>query len=199
MSAPTKPRKNSTLAQILTAARQILDRDGIDAVAMRAVAEAVGLTPMALYRHFENRAALLNALADEGFQALAAKLTVTKLRGDMESQLMQLSDVFLDHALKFPHLYDLMFLARREGARSYPEDFKAGRSPTFNPTVQVLEEAMRRGELRQDDALEIAFELSAISHGLLVLYRGGRVSLNAKQFRSFYQQSFRRYLNGLRP
>jgi hypothetical protein len=58
---------------------------------------------------------------------------------------------------------------------------------------------MQSGELRRDNATEIAFELSALSHGLLVLYRGGRVAGNAKQFRAFYQNSFRRYFNGLRP
>jgi hypothetical protein len=39
------------------------------------------------------------------------------------------------------NLYELMFLVPREGARVYPNDFKAGRSPTFNPTVNTLEEA----------------------------------------------------------
>jgi AcrR family transcriptional regulator len=193
------PKEPHTSAKILKAARLILHREGIDGVTMRAVAQAVGVTPMAIYRHFKDRNALLNALADEGFQALAAKLHATPLTGDTDSRLMQLGDVFLDHALKSPHLYDLMFLVPRAGARTYPNDFKAGRSPTFNPSVRLLEDAMRNGELRQDDAHEIAFELSAISHGLIVLYRGGRVGLNAKQFRSLYQQSFRRYLNGLRP
>jgi AcrR family transcriptional regulator len=190
--------KTSTSAQILRAGRRILDREGIDGVSMRAVADAVGLTPMAIYRHFDSRAALLNALADEGFEALAAKLAATRLEGPVETRLMQLGEVFVEHALKFTHMYELMFLASREGARSYPGDFRAGRSPTFNPTVRVLEEAMRNGELRTDDALEIAFELSALSHGLVVLYRGGRVALNARQFRSFYLQSFRRYIDGLR-
>jgi len=57
---------------------------------------------------------------------------------------------------------------------------------------------MERGELRRDDAVEIAFELSAISHGLIVLYMGGRVGLSERKFRQLYQRSFRRYLDGLR-
>lgn len=112
---------------------------------------------------------------------------------------MQLGDMFVEFALQFPNLYDLMFLAPREGARLYPRDFKAGRSPTFSPSVKLLEEAMRIGELRPDDPLEIAFEISALSHGLIVLYRGGRVGLSAKKFRMLYRRSFRRYLHGLRP
>ena len=197
-SAKPAPQKQSTTASILTAARELLDLNGLAAVAMRPVAERVGITPMAIYRHYANRASLLNAVADDGFHELAARVERLQLKGGVEQRLMKVGNVFLNAALQFPHLYELMFLARREGARVYPEDFKAGRSPTFNPTVEILKEAMRAGVLRPDDPIEIAFELSALSHGLIVLYLGGRVAQSDKEFRLLYQRSFRRYLNGLR-
>ncbi len=165
---------------------------------MRPVAERVGITPMAIYRHYADRASLLNAVADEGFHELAARVQTLRLKGGVEHRLMQVGDVFLDAALQFPNLYELMFLVPRKGARVYPRDFKAGRSPTFSPTVSILEEAMRTGELRPDDPIEIAFELSALSHGLIVLYLGGRVAQSEKQFRALHRRSFRRYLDGLR-
>lgn len=165
---------------------------------MRPVAERVGITPMAIYRHYADRASLLNAIADEGFRELATRVQALQLKGGAEHRLNQVASLFLEAALKFPYLYELMFLTRREGARVYPRDFKAGRSPTFNPTVNILEQAMRAGELRVDDPIEIAFELSALSHGLIVLYLGGRVAQSEKRFRVLYQRSFRRYLNGLR-
>ncbi|WP_158788813.1 TetR/AcrR family transcriptional regulator [Granulicella sp. L46] len=201
MSRSTKPAtpKPTTSDAILAAARDLLDRKGVAAVAMRPVAEKVGITPMAIYRHFADRASLLNAVADDGFQALAAQLQSIHLKGDVEHRLMQVGEVFLDAALQSPNLYELMFLVPREGARVYPRDFKARRSPTFNPTVTILEQAMRAGELQTDDAVEIAFELSALSHGLIVLYLGDRIAQTEKQFRKLYQRCFRRYLNGLRP
>jgi AcrR family transcriptional regulator len=195
---PASP-KTSTASSILVAARELLDEKGLAAVAMRPVAERVGITPMAIYRHYADRTRLLNAIADEEFNELATRVQGLQLRGGVEHRLMQVGDVFLDAAMQFPHRYELMFLAPREGARVYPRDFKARRSPTFNPTVTILEEAMRAGELRPDDPIAVAFELSAISHGLIVLYLGGRVARSEKQFRSLYQRSFRRYLNGLRP
>lgn len=200
MKRSTKPAlpKTTTAASILAAARELLDRKGIAAVAMRPVAERVGITPMAIYRHYADRASLLNAVADEGFQELAARVLTLKLKGGVEQRMMQVGDVFLDTALQFPNLYELMFLVPREGARVYPRDFKAGRSPTFNPTVNILEQAMRDGELKPDDAVEIAFEISALSHGLIVLYLGGRVVQSEKEFRLFHQRSFRRYFDGLR-
>lgn len=166
---------------------------------MRPVAERVGITPMAIYRHYADRASLLNAVADEGFDEIATRVQTLQLRGGVERRLMQVGDVFLNAALQFPNLYELMFLVPREGARVYARDFKAGRSPTFNPTVNILQEAMRAGELQPDDPVEIAFELSALSHGLIVLYLGGRVARSEKQFQMLHQRSFRRYLNGLRP
>ncbi len=201
MTRPANPApvKTNTAVAILAAAREILDRKGPAAIAMRPVAERVGITPMAIYRHFADRTSLLNAIADEGFRELATRVQALKLHGGVVARLMQVADVFLDNALQFPNLYQLMFLVPREGARVYPKDFKARRSPTFNPTVEILEKAMRAGELRPDDAIEITFELSAISHGLIVLYLGGRVAQSEKQFRALYQRSFRRYLNGLRP
>jgi len=190
--------KANTSERILAVARDLLDREGPAAVAMRPVAERVGITPMAIYRHYADRESLLNAIANEGFRELAERVVALRLTGDVERRLLQIGDVFLESAIKSPHLYHLMFLAPREGARQYPKDFTAGRSPTFNPSVRVLEEAMRAGELRADDPVEIAFELSAISHGLIVLYLGGRVGLSEKKFRELYRRSFRRYLDGLR-
>jgi len=190
--------RTSTGTAILEAARELLDQEGLAAVTMRRVAERVGVTPMAIYRHYADRASLLNAIADEGFHELAARVLALTLEGSVEHRLTQVSNVFLDAAMQFPNLYRLMFLEPREGARVYPDDFKAGLSPTFRPTVNILDEAMERGELRKDDPVEIAFEMSALSHGLIMLYLGGRVARGEQNFRALFQRSFRRYLDGIR-
>jgi AcrR family transcriptional regulator len=187
-----------TARSILGAARRLLDRGGAEAVTMRRVAKAVGLTPMAIYRHFPDRSALLNALADEGFEELASLLKSRRFGGDLETQLFQMADVYLDHAFNNPRLFELMFLAKREGARRYPQDFKAGRSPTAGPPAELLDEAMRSGKLRKGDFWEIAFEMGAFSHGLIMLYLGGRIDMTQDEFRALYRRAFRRYLRGIR-
>src|SRR5271156_1743881 len=65
---------STTPSRIVTAACRQLHKKGAEAVTMRRVAAAVGVTPMAIYRHYPDRASLLNALADKGFQELAARL-----------------------------------------------------------------------------------------------------------------------------
>jgi AcrR family transcriptional regulator len=189
----------STVQHIATAARRLLDQDGAEAVTMRRVASAVGITPMAIYRHYADRSALLTELADAGFRELAARLTKARVSGSIAERLVRLSEIYLDHALENPRLFELMFLERRAGARRFPRDFKMGRSPTANVLEQIVREGMERRELRKDDPWEITFEMGALSHGLIMLYLGGRLSPSAARFRAFYRRSFRRYLRGLRP
>ncbi len=198
MTETSTSDETSTSEKIAAAARALLQREGSDAVTMRRVAEGVGITAMAVYRHYPNRAGLLNKLAEEGFDELAAKLEAAKLSGSTEKQLEKLTQVFLDHALENPRLFELMFLKPREGARQFPKDFRAGKSPTANPTARVLREGMESGVLRKDDVWEIVFEMGALLQGLIMLYLGRRMSMSEKQFREYCRRSFERYWNGIR-
>ncbi|HET7104309.1 MAG TPA: TetR/AcrR family transcriptional regulator, partial [Terracidiphilus sp.] len=168
-----------------------------DAVTMRRISTAIGVTPMAIYRHYPNRAALINSLADEGFDALASLLSDGRYTGGSEERLIRLFDVFLGFALENPRLFELMFLKPRSGARRYPSDFKAGASPTASPVAALVREGMRAGELRRDDAWEITFEMGAMVQGLIMLHLGNRTSLSRTQFRSLCLRALRRYFHGI--
>jgi AcrR family transcriptional regulator len=176
----------------------LLDREGAESVTMRRVAKAVGVTAMALYRHFEGRAALLNALADAGFQDLAIRVTAASKPRDPEKRLVRILDVFLNFALERPRLFELMFLTRRAGARTYPRDFKARESPTANLIAEAIEDGIKSGSFRKLDAWEITFEMGALLQGLVMLYLGGRMEMDTEEFRAFCRRSFRRYFHGIR-
>lgn len=191
-------RTGTTSQRIARAARRLLDREGAEAVTMRRVAEAVGITPMAVYRHYPDRAGLLNSLANQGFKDLAAELASKRFSGDIERRLTKMADIYLHHALKNPRLFELMFLKPREGARRFPRDFEVGASPTANLMVEVILEGMEKGYFRRDDAWEIVFEMGALSHGLIMLYLGGRVGISPTRFRELYRRSFTRYIHGIR-
>jgi AcrR family transcriptional regulator len=186
-----------TSQKIHTAARRLLDKEGADAVTMRRVAGAVGITAMAVYRHYPDRTGLLNALADTGFEELAALQASTRFSGNVEQRLTKTLEVFLDYALQNPRLFELMFLQPREGARQFPHDFKAGQSPTANLTARVIHEGIQTGLFRDDDVWEIVFEMGALIQGLIMLYLGGRVAMSPSRFRSFCRRSFRRYIHGI--
>jgi len=184
--------------RIAAAGLRLLHQHGCEGVTMRRVARAVGITPMAIYRHYPDRAALLNALADEGFRDLAGLLGKARRSGTVEKRLTRMGEIFLDHALQHPRLFELMFLRPRAGARRYPHDFERGDSPTANLMANVVREGMETGYLRQDNVWEIVFEIGALSHGLVMLFLGGRLAIDAARFRKLYRRSFQRYINGIR-
>lgn len=59
------PRHLFDRPQIVTAARRIVDADGLAALTVRSLAAALGTGPASVYRHVENRRELLQLLADD--------------------------------------------------------------------------------------------------------------------------------------
>jgi len=165
---------------------------------MRRVAQAAGITAMALYRHYPDRDGLLNALADSGFHDLAARLTHVPASKSPERYLLAILDAYLDFAFEQPHLFALMFLTRRRGARRFPADFKSRQSPTANFAAAIIAEGMKSGHFRRDDPWEITFETGALLNGMVMLYLGGRLNMQPSDFRAFCHRSFRRYFRGIR-
>ena len=190
--------QNDTARQIIEAARRLLDEGGVSAVSMRKVAEQVGVTAMAIYRHFPDHKALLNALADQGFAELSHSLLTDVPQGLALDRLARVTEIYLDFALSHPRLFELMFLASRPGARQFPQDFEAGLSPTANLFADMLRQGMAEGVFRADEDLwEITFEMGALLQGLVMLYLGGRINLDAEGFRALFRRSMRRYIHGI--
>jgi len=188
----------STAEKILRAAHRLFDNGGADAVSMRRVAEAVGITPMAIYRHFPNREALLKRLSDDSFNAVAQEWQARAQHPNVLKRLVALLEPYLDYALTHPHLFDHAFSLRRGDARRFPEDFRERQSPTLTVIADAIVEGMRHGVLRKDDPWDVAMTLWAHSHGLIALYRAGRFSYDEAQFRHFYLQSLGRLIDGIK-
>ena len=187
-----------TATRIASAARSLLDAEGVDAVTMRRVAAGVGITAMALYRHYADRDALLNALADDGFTELMKRLSRVRLMGDLFARLHGVLDANLDFALQKPRLFELMFLRPRRGARQFPHDFAAGKSPTANEFAALMSEGIRDGIFQAVDVYEVAFESGALLQGLVMLYLGERMAVTPAKFRRICHRALERYMNGLR-
>jgi AcrR family transcriptional regulator len=191
-------RKSSTADRIANVALAILEQDGPEAVSMRRVAHAVGITPMAIYHHFPNREALLNTITDREFGKLLSHMQAHPLRGTLEQRLISVMEGYVDYAFVHPRVFDFVFTRVRAGARQFPKDFRARRSPTLNPIADMLSLHMQEGGLKKDDVWEVAFALWAHVHGYVMLFRGGRIGLSEREFRRLLHRSLRRFLHGLK-
>ncbi|MEV4887807.1 TetR/AcrR family transcriptional regulator [Nonomuraea sp. NPDC055795] len=187
----------NTAEKIADAARGILVSEGADAVTMRRVAILAGVSPMAAYKHFPSRQALLDAVAERAFRELAGGWGARAPNGSWEERTFGLLEDFLDFALGRPHLYTFLMTDRRERARRFPEDFEGG-VPPFGLLVELVKEGMRERVLRQDDPLEVTLALTASVQGLVQLYLGGRIGLEEDGFRELCRRTVRRTFDGVR-
>src|SRR5258706_13407939 len=61
---PGRRRGGVTADDVVAAAIDIADREGVDALTIRRVAEACGLSPMGIYRHVRDKDDLLDRVVD---------------------------------------------------------------------------------------------------------------------------------------
>jgi AcrR family transcriptional regulator len=78
------PKPGRTIADIAEAAVVIADAGGLDAVSMSAVAEAVGVTPMALYRYVDSKTDLYVAMTDSAYGSPPADPPTGDWRAQLE-------------------------------------------------------------------------------------------------------------------
>ncbi len=97
--------------EILTAAAQILDTTGDEnAVTLRAVARAAGISAPSIYAHFSNRQAILLALVQDAFNDLTDHLrAAADSRTGPTVQLRATCDAYLAYATRQPQRYRIMF------------------------------------------------------------------------------------------
>jgi WHG domain-containing protein len=90
-----------------------------------------------------------------------------------------------------------MFIARRQRARRFPDDFAARRSAAFSLLADRVAAAMAARELRDDDPNEVALTLWAHAHGLILLQRAGRFGHQLAPYRRAFDRSLDRLVAGL--
>ncbi|WP_432035397.1 TetR/AcrR family transcriptional regulator [Streptomyces cucumeris] len=138
--------REQTRQRVIEAAIGLLTRGGREAVTTRAVADAAGLQPPAIYRLFGDKDGLLDAVAEHGFATFLATKHVDPDPPDLIEDLRAGWDVAVEFGLANPALYTLM----------YSEPTRAN-SATFRAGMEILMGRIRRlaagGWLRVDEEL----------------------------------------------
>lgn len=185
-----------TKDRILSAAKAVLESEGIEGLTIRRVAQRAKLSPMALYRHFADKDALLNALMEDGLAAWENVVRGIRARDPLE-WLAALGEAFLDFALKEPHRFDAAFFLPAPAARRFPDDFAAGRSPAIAMVMARIDQGRADGRLSGKPTLEIALAIAAFGQGFVSMHRANRFG-SEKQFKTLYRAALRHFLESLK-
>jgi AcrR family transcriptional regulator len=165
-----------TERELLAAAERLLAAGGLEALSVRALAEAAGSTTRAVYTVFGGKDGLMRALFREAFRALESDLQALALTDDPAADLVAAGVLgFRGWARAHPELFRLAF----EGAIPRPAD-----GPIEETGVQAfsrLRERVRRcidaGLIAEGRELEVALSFHAMCEGLAVFEGRGRFPL----------------------
>jgi AcrR family transcriptional regulator len=166
-----------TRARILRESGELLREKGIAGFSMRGVAERVGVTATALYRHFEDKDALLATLLDQGFSTFGQYLMRSLSSKTPLERLRHAGHAYFDFALEHPRDYALMFMTpcRDLGLESVSEGAKARMDGTFVFLVDRIKECIETGALAEHDPRSVALHIWATVHGLAALRLNGQL------------------------
>jgi AcrR family transcriptional regulator len=112
---------------LLTAARMLLEKQGLDALSLRAVARAAGVSPAAPYHHFADKDALLAAISAQGFRELAHAMEQRMEKERLPSLRFRATGLgYIAFAVANPALFRLMFGGTRHRFSTDPVLAMAG-------------------------------------------------------------------------
>ncbi|GAB3365495.1 TetR/AcrR family transcriptional regulator [Amycolatopsis echigonensis] len=167
-----RTRGEHTRTQLVEAAIRLLADGGAEALQARKLAAEIGASTMAVYTHFGGMAALMEAVAREGFRRLIANMATVEQTDDPVADLYRLALAYRQTAVEHPELFTLMF--REAGAHGHAvgdllkKDPDTEAAASFHGMVAALARTIDAGRL-QGDPLVVASQVWSAVHGYVTL------------------------------
>jgi AcrR family transcriptional regulator len=147
---------------VLAASLDLADELGLAAVTMQAVADRLGVTPMALYRHVANKADLLDGLVE----CILLEVPLPDPDAEWPDRLMALSRGTRAAALRHPQVFPLLLQ-------------RAAVTPGARRTRDAVYGALRQAGLDEEDVVQLERLLSTAVLGFAASEAGGRFAAHS--------------------
>ncbi|MEA1651758.1 WHG domain-containing protein [Nitrospirillum sp. BR 11164] len=152
---------------LVRTALALLEESGVEALTLRAAARGAGVSAMAPYRHFADKADLLAAVAEQGYADLRDRLARADMAADPRQALVEQGVAYVLFALERPALFRIMFGA--------PLGDLPPKPPPAGSAYAIL--AARVAGLVPEEKREAAVMAAwALVHGLACLMVDGRLN-----------------------
>jgi AcrR family transcriptional regulator len=167
-STPQKRRyHHGDLERTLVAtALDVIHAEGVEALTLRRVGAMAGVSRTALYRHFDDKAALVARIASDGFRLLRETLVRVRANAspDAGDTLEVLAAAHVHFARANPSHYATMFGSALD-RRKHP-DLARQADAACGEVVGAIRDAQRRGALGSGDPELIAEVMWALTFGI---------------------------------
>lgn len=172
---PRERRALRTREAILDAARQIISKEGVDALSIRGIADAIDYSPAGLYEYFGSKEEIIMAVVNQGFDRFTQALGGVDVALPPTEYLRQVGLAYIDFAVHNPDFFLLMFTTAplsdfyKEGRKEICDATSAVALLKDDPSFGILYRAVKRcadeGSFQADTEEAIfGFALTAWSH-----------------------------------
>ena len=158
-------------ASLIAAGLDILETQGIDHLSLRAAARATGVSQAAPYSHFDDKDALLAAIAETGFQKLALQMAedANGLRPTRE-RVESLATSYIRFARENTPLFRLMFGRELSDMKKYPT-----LAMTAGKSYALISAALAARKTQEIDTRFLTVTIWSLCHGLAGLLIDGKL------------------------
>jgi AcrR family transcriptional regulator len=158
--------------EILAATERLLLETGDqEAVSIRAVADAVGVTPPSIYLHFADKNELIFAICDKHFAEFDRVLERAAAGSDDPLDSLRLRGrAYVQFGLDHPEEYRILFMTKPASTPEEWSDERIMQRASFHHLVEAVQRALDAGAIRPANPGLVAFGLWAAMHGLTSLF-----------------------------
>ncbi|MBV9041144.1 MAG: TetR/AcrR family transcriptional regulator [Acidimicrobiia bacterium] len=159
-------------SEILDAAERLLIETGSEeAVSIRRIAEAVGVTPPSIYLHFADKDELLLAVCERQFGELH-RVMEEAVEGvdDPVEAVYRRGKAYVRFGLDHPEQYRILFMRAADHTMDAPDEARVRDASAFHHFVDAVASAIDSGALpKGSDPVVVALELWSVVHGITSL------------------------------
>lgn len=185
---------------LIIAAAELIEESGSTDFAMIDAARRAGVSSAAPYRHFKDKAALLEAVLEFALFALAREMeaVVRENARDSIATIVALGQTYIRFVTGHPQFYALMW--GDLGAREVRQSDTELRSSGFYVLVDVVRAWCEQNDRGDEDALTLAIKLWGMAHGLSGIAMHGHIErfLPQADVYSLLETSTYTFLDGVR-
>jgi AcrR family transcriptional regulator len=156
----------------LAAAERLLIETGDEqAVSIRAVADAVGVTPPAIYLHFADKRELIFEVCAASFAELDRLSEEAAARSSVPTESLRLRGrAYVQFGIDHPEQYRVLFMRRPAATPDVFDDERLRTAACFDHLVDAVRDCIDGGDLPAGaDPFVVAVELWALVHGITSL------------------------------
>ena len=160
---------------LLDAAERTVRERRVQDLSLRELAREVGVSHGAPRRHFPDRQALLDALAESGFERLGSELRAAAdgAGDEFQARLRATAAAYIRFATRDPALLELMFAAKHREALPMLQDAV---ERAFSVMLELILQGQEEGLLEPGDPERVGLVLFSTIQGIAALLTGGMIA-----------------------